>query len=288
MGKVKRKHSYFVSTLSISLVLFLLGAVAYLGFVVERSMGSVVDSIEISLLLREGTDQASYMALMEEARSYEKVETVSYTSKDQAAEKYKKMTGEDFSLFIDENPLPASINISFSIADDTTIEQIDAFTAKMSKSEYVEEVLHPKAVVDQVIGYVYKIKFILYAFFVALVSISVVLINNAIKLTIRSKRFLIKSMKLIGATDNFIRKPFIYEAARQGALASLIAVVLSSLLMLGVNRGVDEYVLSREELYPLVVIFIFVAIFGIIISMICTNVALSKQLNQNSQDLHTY
>ncbi len=288
MSKTKYKHSYFVSTLSISLVLFLLGIVAYIGYVVEKTIVAAVDEIEISLLLKEDVKEADYKKIITDVKKNKWVEKASYTSKVQAAEDYKKMTGEDFALFIDDNPLPASIDVTILIGDDITSKDIDKFTDTFSKNKFVEEVLHPKSVVDQVLGYIYKVKFVLYSFFLTLLLISIVLINNAIKLTVRSKRFLIKSMKLIGATDGFIRRPFIFNAARQGILAAFIAMVMSVVVLVGINRGLIQEVITKEELYPIMIIFLFVAIFGVVISVICTSVSLNKQLSQNNHDLHTY
>ena len=288
MSKKRYKHSYYVSTFSISLVLFLLGIVAYIGYVVEQSIVGAVDTIKISLLLNDDVKKETSNKIITEIKELAWVNEVSYTSKDQAAEDYKKMTGEDFSLFIDDNPLPASIDVTFSAGKETTSKVIDDFIDKFSKYKSVDEVLHSKGVVDQVLGYVYQVKFVLYSFFLTLVVISIVLINNAIKLIIRSKRFLIKSMKLIGATDGFIRRPFIYSAARQGVLASFISMLMSVVVLVGVNRGVVKQQLTLTEAYPVMVIFLFVAIFGVLISVICTSQALNKQLNQNNQDLHTY
>lgn len=188
MKSSKTKHTYFLSTLSISLVLFLLSALFYIGYIVENTASQVVSQIQISALLSDDAQMRDVNSLISTIRQGEDVDSVLYVSKDAAADIYKKATGQDFTLFIDDNPLPASIDIIFE-SDNLTKERIDELSNMLSNSKIVDEVLRPQGVVSEVLGHVYKIRFVLYSFLVILFLISVVLINNAIKLTTRSKRF---------------------------------------------------------------------------------------------------
>ncbi|MEG1634799.1 MAG: permease-like cell division protein FtsX [Rikenellaceae bacterium] len=288
MRKDKRQHkSYFIATLSIALVLFLLGVVGYISYLVEKSAAQVVDQIQISALLKEKIDISQVDSLVFDIKKQVGVKNVAYISKEMAADSYKKVTGNDFAMFIDENPLPASIDITFA-AGAVSQEKIDEISKLLSSKSVVEEVLLPRGVIGEVLGHVYKIKFILYSFFITLFIISIVLINNAIKLTIRSKRFLIKSMKLVGATNNFIRRPFIVSAVKQGLWASLSAWMLFSLTLLGLNRGVTQIGISKEELFPISMIYLAMSFIGITISVICTYLAINKQLHQKNSQLHIY
>lgn len=282
-----QRHTYFVSTLSIALVLFLLGVVGYIGFLVESSVTHVVDQIQISALLKDKVDRSDVDVLINDIKTKHSIKECKYISKEEAAEFYKKASGDDFSLFIEENPLPASVDVTFT-SGEVSQENIDQITTLLSGSSLVDEVLHPRGVVDQVLGHVYKIKFILYSFLITLFLISIVLINNAIRLAVRSKRFLIKSMKLIGATNGFIRRPFIASAVKQGLLASFSACLLLSLTLFGLNRGVAQISITSEELVPIFVIYIIMIFVGITISMICTYIAVNKQLNQKNSQMHVY
>ncbi|MFI3314874.1 MAG: permease-like cell division protein FtsX [Rikenellaceae bacterium] len=286
MSKVK--HKYFISTFSISLVLFLLLVVCTLGYVVESATTTIVNQIQISVLIKEGIKQSEIDGLIAELKEDKYIETIEFTSKDKAAEIYKKATGEDFTLFIDENPLPASIDICFS-GDNITNEKIAQLSKSLATNVIVDEVLHSQRVVDQVLGHVYKIKFMLYSFLITLLVISILLINNAIKLTIHSKRFLIKSMKLIGATDAFICRPFLWDAIKQGFIASLVASLFFVVTLVGINRGVTSIAaMTEDELLAGGMIFVAVMITGIMISVICTAIAINKQLHKKNNELYTY
>lgn len=287
MNRNKQRHTYFISTLSIALVLFLLGVVGYIGFIVEKSAAQVVGQIQISALLKDKIEKSDVDALMADIKKSAGVKDVVYISKEKAAEFYKKVSGDDFSLFIDENPLPASIDITFE-SGEVSQDKIDAITTILSKNDLVEEVLHPRGVVGQVLGHVYKIKFILYSFFITLFIISIVLINNAIRLAVRAKRFLIKSMKLVGATNTFIRRPFIVSAVKQGLWASFSACVLFTLTLLGLNRGVAQISITPDEIAPISVIYFAMILVGVVISVICTHRAVNNQLNQKNSQLHVY
>lgn len=287
MKRNKQRHTYFISTLSIALVLFLLGVVGYIGFIVEKSAAQVVGQIQISALLKDKIEKSDVDALMADIKKSAGVKDVVYISKEKAAEFYKKVSGDDFSLFIDENPLPASIDITFE-SGEVSQDKIDAITTILSKNDLVEEVLHPRGVVGQVLGHVYKIKFILYSFFITLFIISIVLINNAIRLAVRAKRFLIKSMKLVGATNTFIRRPFIVSAVKQGLWASFSACVLFTLTLLGLNRGVAQISITPDEIVPISVIYFAMILVGVVISVICTHRAVNNQLNQKNSQLHVY
>lgn len=287
MNRNKQRHTYFISTLSIALVLFLLGVVGYIGFIVEKSAAQVVGQIQISALLKDKIEKSDVDALMADIKKSAGVKDVVYISKEKAAEFYKKVSGDDFSLFIDENPLPASIDITFE-SGEVSQDKIDAITTILSKNDLVEEVLHPRGVVGQVLGHVYKIKFILYSFFITLFIISIVLINNAIRLAVRAKRFLIKSMKLVGATNTFIRRPFIVSAVKQGLWASFSACVLFTLTLLGLNRGVAQISITPDEIVPISVIYFAMILVGVVISVICTHRAVNNQLNQKNSQLHVY
>ncbi|MFI3321574.1 MAG: permease-like cell division protein FtsX [Rikenellaceae bacterium] len=287
----KAKHSYYLSTLSISLVLFLLSVVFYIGYIVESTTNEVVNKIQVSALLKDSAKKSSIDDFLKEVKAYEGIDSVKYISKEQAAEIYKKATGEDFMLFIDDNPLPSSVDIFFksdNVIDAVSKEQIEELTVWLKKQDIVDEVLQPKGVVDEVLGHVYKIKFVLYSFLITLLFISVILINNAIKLTIRSKRFLIKSMKLFGATDSFIRRPFLLTSIKQGFNASIFALFFFFIAIIGLNRGFIDFSFTREELLTIGVIFVLVMVIGVAISLICTLVAVNKQIKQKNSELHTY
>src|SRR5690606_31941417 len=157
--------------------------------------------------------------------------------------------------------------------------------AQISKSPVVKEVIYQSSLIDMVNQNINTISLIILGFAAVLLVISIALINNTIRLAIYSQRFLIKSMQLVGATKNFIRKPFILVAALHGLISAIIAVILLLGILYYTQKQIPEIVILRNYMEFGMVLLLMVGI-GIFIAAISTSMAVSKYLRLKIYDLY--
>ena len=192
--------------------------------------------------------------------------------------------GEDFVDFLGYNPLLSSIDVYLK-ADYANNASIQTFTATLNKNPLVKEVVYQKSLIDMVNQNIKGIGLVILAFASILLIIAVALINNTIRLAIYSQRFLIKSMQLVGATKNFIRKPFLTYGVLHGLLGGLIAVILLLLTLYFAQQQVPEMIILRDW-FEFSLVFIGVIGIGILISGLSTYFAVSKFLRLKIYDLY--
>jgi cell division transport system permease protein len=207
-----------------------------------------------------------------------------YVSKEIAARNLTKDLGEDFVEFLGYNPLLSSIDV-YMKADYANNASIQRFTTQLSKNPLVKEVVYQKSLIDMVNQNIKVIGLVLLAFAGILLIIAVALINNTIRLAIYSQRFLIKSMQLVGATKNFIRKPFLNYGILHGLLAGLIAIILLLLTLYFAKQQVPELVILTNWT-EFSIVFAGVITIGILISLLSTYFAVSKFLRTKIFELY--
>jgi cell division transport system permease protein len=207
-----------------------------------------------------------------------------YVSKELAARNLTKDLGEDFVDFLGYNPLLSSIDL-YMKADYANNESIEAFTSQLSKNPLVKEVIYQKSLIDMVNQNIRGIGLVILAFATILMIIAVALINNTIRLAIYSQRFLIKSMQLVGATQNFIRKPFMTYGILHGLFAGLIAVIFLLITLYLAQQQVPEMIILRNW-FEFGMVFLAVVGIGVLISGLSTYFAVSKFLRLKIYDLY--
>ena len=153
------------------------------------------------------------------------VKTTEYITADKALENFKKELGENFMEYLDENPLPPSIEVRLHAAYANN-DSISAMEKKYRNNPNVMEFVYQKSLVQQVNDNVEKISMVILGFGILLLLIAIALINNTIRLSVYSKRFIIRTMQLVGATNNFIRRPFLWTSLLQGFVAAAICVAM--------------------------------------------------------------
>jgi cell division transport system permease protein len=242
------------------------------------------ESFTVTVFFRDSVDEEQMNAFRKTLEAEQFVKSVQFTTKDQAAADFQKELGEDFVDFLGYNPLPASLDVNFKPEFAT-----DAFFAQTEQewlqNEWVEQVSYPRNLIIKIVDNVQRISWIFLAFGAVLTLIAVTLINNTIRLAIYSKRFLIKTMLLVGATAGFIRRPFIVSGFIQGLIGGIIALLLlSGTLLLAENKimGLREI---RDVNY-LGVLALAIVAGGVILSLICTFFAVRKYLNLKTDSLY--
>ncbi len=284
--KRKINTSYITSVISITLVLFTLG---FLGLFVlhAKSLSNYIkENIGFEIIMKDGIKEADIIYLQKQLDINPAIKSTEYITKEEASRKLTKVLGEDFTEFIEDkyNPLLPSIDLRFN-ADWANNDSILIMEETIRTNSSVKDVYYQKSVVHLINSNLQKISLILFGFSLLLLVITVALINNTIRLSIYSKRFIIRSMQLVGATEGFIVKPFITIGFAQGLFSALIAVGLLQGILIAAQQSIPELLLlsSREML---IYLNAFVIIAGLLITGISTYFAVDKYLRMKTDAMY--
>ncbi|SHF07966.1 cell division protein FtsX [Pedobacter caeni] len=281
----KKTKTIYISTIfSIALVLLMLGMLGLILVHAKNLSNYVKENIVLNIIVDEGAKEADVLAFQKELNANPAIKTTQYVNKEMAARNLTTDLGEDFVNFLGYNPLLSTIDVYLK-ADYANNKSIDALKASISKNPAVKEVIYQSSLIDMVNKNINTIGLIILAFAAILLIISIALINNTIRLAIYSQRFLIKSMQLVGATRNFIRKPFILFAALHGLIAAFIAILILLGILYYAQREIPEIVILRNYTEFGIVLLGLVGV-GIFITAISTSFAVSKYLRLKIYDLY--
>lgn len=282
----KRKliSSYFSVVLSIGLVLFLLGILGLLVLNTKKMGDHFKEQISISVFLKDGAKPVEVDQLQKSLALAEYTRSATYVSKEEAAEQHSEEIGENFIEFLGYNPLKNSIDVKLK-ADFVSTEQIEDIASNLAAKGYVEEVSYDQPLITLLNENVKRISFWILVASAIFTFIAVLLINSSIRLSIYSKRFIIKTMQMVGATKTFIRRPFIYTNIKLGMLGAFLALVALGGTLYYVNDQFPELNLMDD---PLVLGFLFIGVFllGVFISVLSTFFATQRFLNLRTDDLY--
>lgn len=286
--KRKVRNSYIVSTVSMALVLFLLGSVGYLMVAAMKVADTLQESISVTVELRDGLSDDHREQIARQLTAAEIVRTIAYVSKEEKIEdgEFRKMFASQIEELLGENPLPDSFELSLT-ARSSDKELIAAFIDSVSGIDGVERVSYPAQMAERLHATVNKIRLVLALFGGALLVISLILLSNTIRLAIFSKRYLINTMKLVGATKWFIMRPFLSSSITQGILAGAAASALFCAAVWGLNEAVPELTTIAEAEKVAAILGSMIA-GGILISLLFTCAALNKFINMKSNKIYLY
>ncbi|UII74566.1 permease-like cell division protein FtsX [Flagellimonas sp. HMM57] len=276
--------SYFSVVLSIALVLFLLGALGLLVLNTKKMADHFKEQITISVFLKDNAKPVEIEQLQKSLALAEHTKSADYVSKEDAAEQYSEDIGENFTDFLGYNPLKNSVDVNLK-ADFVTPEQIEAIANDIASKTYVDEVSYDKPLISLLNDNVRKISLWILIASAVFTLIAVLLINSSIRLSIYSKRFIIKTMQMVGATKIFIRRPFIWTNIKLGMLGATLALIALGVLLYYVNSNFPELNLF-QDLVVLIALFIGVFVLGVIISWASTHIATQRFLNLRTDDLY--
>jgi cell division transport system permease protein len=283
--KIRKKRIPYLSTvLSISLVLFLLGLFGLVVIYANQLKTYVKENVQVSIFFKETAREPDIMRVQKRLDEHQFVKSTRYVSKDEAIKMITADLGEDPEKLLGFNPLPHSIEV-FLNADYAVTDSIEPFVAELEKNNMVKEVYYQKILISNIQNIVQTVAVILLSFSILFLIIAITLISSLVRLTLFSKRFLIKSMQLVGATPGFIRKPFILKAISHGLAGSIVAVMLlSGILFLAHNHFPGFQVLHHLEL--IAGMFGLLLLLGILISWASSYFALNKYLKLKLDDLY--
>lgn len=286
--KRKVRNSYIVSTISITLVLFLLGTVGYLMVAAMKVADTLQRSISVSVELANGLSDERKAEIETQLASEELVGSIIYVPREEKAEdaEFRRMFGSEFEEILQENPLLDSYELTLTAAS-ADKELLEGFIAAAEKISGVENVSYPALMAERLHATVGKIRLVLVLFGGALLVISLILLSNTIRLAIFSKRYLINTMKLVGATKWFIMRPFLGSSLTQGILAGAGASVLFCLSVYGLNEAIPE-LMTIAEAQKIALILGSMVAGGVLISGFFTYIALNKFVNMKSNKIYLY
>lgn len=286
--RIRRKvrNAYIISTVSVALVLFLLGSVGYLILGALGTTQRLKESMTVYVMLSDTVSAQTTTAIGEKLKANRSVREMKFIGKDQAAQEFQEYLGDDFIEFLDQNPLPDAYELKMTAAASDKAS-LEALEKEVSTWEGVNEVVYQRGVLEQIGQNINKFNLILLLFGGTLLIIALILLNNTIRVTIFAKRYIINTMKLVGATRWFIMRPFLGRSILQGIYAGLICWVMLTVMMMGLHEGLPEVRFVSDQLY-LAYIFGGTMVGGILISLIFTTFAVRKFVRMNSSKLHMY
>ena len=282
----KVRRSYIVSTISISLVLFLLGSVGYMLYAALTTAHTLRESVTLSAELDNKVDAEQRGKIEEKLLAIEGVTGVEYAAKEDKIndEEFRRMFASEIEHILEENPLRNSFEVAIASADRAAT---DAVADKISAIEGVVYVAYPASTIERLHSTITKITIVLAAFGGALLAISLILLNNTIRLAIFSRRYLINTLKLVGATKGYIMRPFLSTAAKQGVWAGLAASVLFGGALFGLSGAMPE-IMATSELTKAAIVVGSMIVGGVVISLLFTSIAVNKFVNMKSNKIYLY
>lgn len=277
-------NAYISSIISISLVLFMLGLLGIIILHAKKISDQVKENIGFSIYMKDSAKEADIIKFQKYLDICPYTKSTQYITKEQAAKDLSKDLGEDFMSFLDFNPLPATIDIRLK-ADYANNDSLKIIETNILKNEIVKEVYYQKNLVQKVNENINRISIFILSFSSVFILIAISLINNTIRLSVYSKRFIIRTMQLVGANSAFIRKPFVLRGVLTGFLSSIIAILMLFALLLFVHEHLPE-VINLQEIDSYLLVFFVVIILGITFSALSTYFAVRKYLKIKTDNLY--
>ena len=282
--KRRLANAYLSSVISISLVLLLVGVASMLLVNAKSVSDYFKENMQVSVLLKDSVSEEKARSFAEHLQQKAYIKTTTYISKEQGQMELAQMLGEDFLDIFETSPVPASVEITLD-ADYVSSDSLQVVKNDISKSSLVAEVNYQGSLVDALNANLSRISLVLAFFITLMLFISFVLINNTVRLNVFNRRFTIHTMQLVGATRQFIRAPFMVQAAFQGIFSAFIAIIALIIMLFFLRNGFEQmFEIFRLELLLLVMGIVLVS--GLAICMISTYFVVNKLVSLKKDELY--
>ena len=285
----KKRHSFLstqfiTAAISTTLVLVLLGIIVLFVITAQNLSTYVKENINVSVLISDEMDSLQIKSMEKMLKQAPYAKSVEYISKEQALVEEIQAQGIDPTEFIGVNPYTASFEVKIH-ADHANPDSISSAVKKLKGNPNVVDVIYSKDLIKSVNENIRKVSIILLIIAALFTYISFALINNTVRLTIFSKRFIINTMKLVGASWNFIRRPFLTQSFTLGIASAIIA---DALIIGGIYwlHNFEPQITAVIDLKAIIIVSAAVFLFGIIITYFCTLFSLNKYLKMSSNELY--
>ena len=284
VGTASFFHSRLTSIISIALVLFLMGLIMLMGLLGNKLSVYVKENLSFSIVLKDNIKETEIKKMQTKLDALPYIKSTAYISKEQAAKELEEELGENPETFLGFNPLQASIEVKLH-AEYANPDSLQLIEKQIKRYTSVDELLYRKDMMEMVHNNMQRLGVILLALAAVLTLISFVLIGNTIRLLIYSKRFLIHTMQLVGATAGFIRAPFIRYNIVSGLMASILAILLLTGTLYYLQNELDGFV-QLLDIQTLLMVDGAVLVLGLLLSTIATIIAVNKYLRMEVDQLY--
>ena len=291
MPKIKNKSlnrkivSSSVSVIiSLSLVLFVLGLLSLFLINAQRLTNYVKENIGFSIMIKENIKEIELIEFNKILDGESFTKSTEFVSKEEATKDLENELGQDFVSFLGFNPIMASIDVKLN-SNYANNDSLNNISRELQKSKIVHEIYYQKNLIEKLNNNIRKISFVLLVFSLILFFISFALINNTIRLSVYSKRFIIRTMSLVGAESQFIQKPFLINGVYQGLYSAIFAVFL----LIGSIQLIQKEtanILNINDLQIIGIVFIVLFCSGVIISVASTFFAVRRFIYSNEGELY--
>ena len=286
-NKIMRRrllNAYLSSVISISLVLLLVGMASLLLVNAKSVSDYFKENMQVSVMMKQHVSESDAIAYKNNLDKQRYIKSTEFISKEQGMREMADMLGEDFLDVFETSPIPVSIDVTLT-ADYVSADSLEVVKAEIARSSLVDEVVYQRSLVDALNSNLSRISLVLGVFIALLLFISFVLINNTVRLSVFAKRFTIHTMKLVGATKQFIRAPFLVQSAFQGVFAAMISiVVLVGILFFVKSEFAQLFEVFRLNLLLLVMGIVLVS--GLVICVVSTYFVVGKLVTLKKDELY--
>lgn len=284
--KQRLRGSYLISLLSITLVLFVLSLFSALLLYANKISSYIKENIGFEVVMKKGVKEKDILEFQKELDGKKFVKSTRYISKEEATKQLSADLGEDILQWLGdvENPLLPSIDVRFTseYANNDSISKIEEWVLDRKN---VKEVYFQKSLINSINNNVNKLGALLLLIGTVLLIMAVTLISNTVRLSVYAKRFIVRSMQLVGATEEFIMKPFIKSFALQGLIGGLISSVLLAMSMSMLFRKVPE--LNQLSSFGFdVTIYVSTILLGAVLTTVSTYFSMRKYLGADIDELY--
>ncbi len=276
--------SYFSVVLSIALVLFLLGVLGLLVLNSKKVADHFKEQIALTIYLKDEAKEVEIKQLEKTLTLAEYTKSTRFVSKEEAAEEHSKEIGENFMDFLGYNPLQNSIDVYLK-ADFVDANRVKEIADELTAKDFVDEVNYDQPLISLLNDNIKKISLWIIVICGVFTLIAVLLINSAIRLSVYSKRFTIKTMQMVGATKGFIRRPFIWLSMKLGMVGAVIALAGMAAVLYYLNETFPELEILAD---PVILGILFVGVFAasVVITWFSTFLATQRFLNLRTDELY--
>ena len=276
--------SYFSVSLSIALVIFILGVLGILLINSQKIESHFKEQITFTIYINELTKPIQIKQLQKSLRLKKETKNVTFISKEKAAEIHAESIGEDFIEFLGYNPLLNSIEVRF-LSQYVSPAFLEKLKISLENEKYVNEVYYDVPLIEILDKNIKKISQSLLAATITLLLIAILLINSSIRISIYSKRLVIKTMQLVGATKSFIRKPFLIKYLLLGFYGTFVAILSLSLVIYFIDIKYPELDLSKN-VFEIIIVFLIIGILSFLITGISSFFATERFLNLKTNEVN--
>jgi cell division transport system permease protein len=280
------RASYITSIISITLVLYMLGLLGLIILHGSKLSDWVRENISVTVLLKDDVSDEMVLNFRQRLEQTGYVRASRYITREEAATELTNDLGEDFIQFLGYNPLPPTIDLQLK-SDYANTDSIAKIERRLIANRIVKEVVYQKSMINEVNDNIRKVTIVILGFSLILLLIAIILINNTIRLSVYARRFIIRSMQLVGATESFIRRPFILRSMLHGTYAGLLSIALLVGTLWIAQQKIPE-LQQLQDVKQFGSFFGLILLLGVLLSAASTFFAVRRFLRMKSDSLYMH